>query len=166
MEEYQIRRAVPGDENALARIQTESWKAAFRDILQEDLLSRYTELGRAVNVYQRMLEEGKRNGYLLEVCGSPHCMAFWDATRETDMPGYAELICIHSLQDRWHKGYGSKMMERILQDVRAAGYSRIMLWVFAENYPAIRFYQAHGFAPNGKTKITLGAGEIMLERDL
>ena len=36
------------------------------------------------------------------------------------MTGYAELICIHSLQDNWRKGYGSKMMEQILRDMEKA----------------------------------------------
>lgn len=46
------------------------------------------------------------------------------------MTGYAELICIHSLQDNWRKGYGSKMMEQILSDMEKAGYAHALLWVF------------------------------------
>ena len=59
--------------------------------------------------------------------GTPHCIAWWDATRENDMPGYAELICIHSLQNLWRKGYGSKMMDAVLRGIAAAGYTKVML---------------------------------------
>lgn len=105
-------------------------------------------------------------GYILELDGKPHCIAWWDATREKDMPGTAELICIHSLRDNWHKGYGSRMMERVLADAKSAGYARIMLWVFDRNVRAIRFYEAHGFAASGRKQPAFGAVEEMYIREL
>ena len=100
-------------------------------------------------MYKKLLEADKGNGYILEVEEKPHCIAYWDATREADMPGYAELICIHSLQDNWHKGYGSKMIDKIFTDVKKAGYSKMMLWVFTENNRAIDFYESKGFVGVG-----------------
>lgn len=166
MEEYIIRKVMQGDENALAFIQTESWKAAFNGIVQEDLLARCTELDRVKNMYRQLLIEEKGKGYLLEVNGKPHCIAYWDSTRESDMSEYAELICIHSLQDNWHKGYGSKMMERILDDVRDMGFPKIMLWVFEKNYRAIAFYKKYGFKATERKQENLGNTEIMYEKIL
>ena len=40
--EYTIERVKLGDEEALAYIQTESWKAAFKDILCADMLQKCT----------------------------------------------------------------------------------------------------------------------------
>ena len=108
--EYTIERVKLGDETALAYIQTESWKAGFKNILSTDVLQRCTQIDKVTAMYRRLLEQNIGNGYLLKVEGNPHCIAWWDATREKNMPGYAELICIHSLQDKWRKGYGSKMM--------------------------------------------------------
>lgn len=161
-----IRKVKKGDENILACIQTESWKEAFKDILPAELLLKCTEKEHAVAMYKRLLEEYKGNGYILELDGEPHCIAWWDETREKDMPEYAELICIHSLKDNWHKGYGSMMMERVLCDVRAAGYSKIMLWVFDNNMRAIKFYEAHGFNASGQKKPALGAVEEMYVREI
>lgn len=165
MESVTIRRVAKGDEHILAYIQTESWKAAFRDIIPEDLLAKYTQPEKAAEMYRKLLEDGKGNGYLLEVNGKPHCIAYWDATRESDMPGYAELICIHSLQDQWHRGYGSKMMDRVFSDVQKAGYSKIMLWVFEKNRRAIEFYKAKGFTASGRFQSALGAAEVMYVKE-
>lgn len=161
-----IREVKQGDEKALAYIQTESWKAAFAGIVPADLLETCTELTRAENMYAKLLNEGKGNGYILEIGGQAHCIAYWDVSREKDMPGYAELICIHSLQDRWHQGYGSKMMEHILGDIRNDGFEKVMLWVFEENMRAISFYKKHGFAANGKRQEALGSIEVMYEKSL
>lgn len=164
--EYTIERVKQGDEAALAFIQTESWKAAFKDILSPEVLSRCTNLDKATEMYKRLLEQNKGNGYLLKVEGKPHCIAWWDSTRETDMSGYAELICIHSLPDQWRKGYGSKMMDAVLCDISKAGYSKVMLWVFEGNTRARRFYEVHGFTTKGKVKPGIEPTEICYEKNL
>ena len=163
---YLIRKVAPGDAPVLAYIQTESWKAAFKDILEEDVLKRCTNMERATQMYVGLLEAEKGNGYLLEVDGKGHCIAWWDATREEDMEGFAELICIHSLQVNWGKGYGSKMMDKVLSDIAEAGYTKVMLWVFEENHRARAFYEAKGFVKSAKSKVSLGAVEVMYEKVL
>lgn len=156
-----IRKVKPGDEEILAYIQTESWKDGFSHIVSEDVLKECTDYDRMVQMYRSLLEARIGNGYILEVDGKPHLTAWWDASREDDLMGYAELICIHSLKSNWRKGYGSMMMERVLGDVRESGYEKIMLWVFEENHRAIPMYQKFGFVPSGIKKDSFGAPEEM-----
>ena len=161
-----IRKACCGDEKILAYIQTESWKAAFSGIVPDDVLAQYTEIKRVERMYAALLCESQLNGYVLETEGKAQCMAFWSASRETDLPGYAELICIHSLPERWHQGYGSRMMETVLDDIRSAGYEKVMLWVFEDNARASGFYKKLGFADSKRRKQSFGSTEMMLERRL
>lgn len=164
--EYTIERVKLGDEATLAYIQTESWKSAFQDILPADILEKCTQLEKVTAMYRRLLEQNIGNGYLLKVDGAPHGIVWWDVTRETDMQGYAELICIHSMQDKWRNGYGSKMMDVVLHDIKIAGFSKVMLWVFEANTRARRFYEAHGFTTHGKVKPHIEPIEICYERNL
>lgn len=163
---YTIRRVQKGDRQTLAYIQTESWKAAFCDILAEDVLEKHTDLGHTEEMYGKLLAEGKGNGYILEVEGKPHCIAYWDRARDGDLADAAEIICIHSLQENWRKGFGSIMMDRLLEDIAAAGYSKVVLWVFEENRRARGFYEAKGFAVTEKRKPALGTVEICYEKKL
>ena len=163
---YSIKRACEGDEQTLAYIQTQSWKQAFQNILSREELERCTEIQKVTAMYKKLLENHIGNGYILTVDGHPHCIAWWDTTREKEMPGYAELICIHSLQEHWRQGYGSKMMNRVISDITQAGYPKVMLWVFEQNTRARKFYEAKGFFPNGKTKPNLVPTEICYERTL
>ncbi len=116
-----IRKVQQGDANTLAYIQTESWKAAFAGILDAETLEKCTDIDRATAMYQRLLDENKGNGYLLSVDGTPHCIAYWDTARDAELTGKAELICIHSLPENWHKGYGRQMMNRVLKDIKENG---------------------------------------------
>ena len=164
--EYTITRAEVGDEATLAYIQTESWKAGFCGILPAMELERRTQIQQVTAMYRRVLEQNYANVYILRVEGKPHCIACWASTRAADMPGYAELICIHSLSNQWRMGYGSKMMDYVLEDMRAAGYEKVMLWVFADNVRARRFYEANGLCTYGKVKPDSEPVEICYEKNI
>lgn len=161
-----IRKVRQGDEAFLAYIQTESWKAAFKDILPDEVLQKMTEINHVTAMYKRLLDECIGNGCILETDGKPHCIAWWDKARDENMPDYAELICIHSLKDKWRKGYGTKMMGKVLEDIKKAGYGKVMLWVFTDNDRARKFYESCGFTANGKAKPCYGTHEICYEKRL
>ena len=163
---YTIDHVQPGDEAVLAHIQTESWKAAFRDILAPDILAQRTQADKATEMYRRLIETNYGHGYLLRVDAQPHCIAWWSQARDNATPKCAELICIHSLPGRWRQGYGKAMMEAVLRDIKAAGYRTVILWVFQENQRARRFYEECGFSISDKTKENLGAVEVCYQRQL
>lgn len=164
--ETMIRKVQQGDANALAYIQTESWKAAFAEILDAEILEKCTDIDRAIAMYQGLLDENKGNGYLLTVGGKPHCIAYWDAARDTEFAKKAELICIHSLPDNWHKGFGSQMMDFVLTDIKKAGYSEVVLWVFRDNLRARAFYEAKGFVLKGIAKPAFDTEEVLYSKGL
>ena len=164
--DYFIRKVQQGDELNLAYIQIESWKAAFQDILSAEILQQATDLTHATAMYKQLLDENIGNGYILEVNSQPHCIAWWGKARDNDMSDYAELICIHSLQDNWRKGCGTQMMNRIMDDMKAAGYDKVMLWVFTNNVRARKFYESCGFVTYGKVKPCFETEEICYERRL
>lgn len=161
-----IRKVQQGDANVLAYIQTESWRAAFAGILDTETLAKCTNIDRATEMYLRLLEKDIGNGYILSVDGKPHCIAYWDAARDAEFVGKAELICIHSLPDNWHKGFGSQMMDRVINDIKEAGYSEVVLWVFRENQRARAFYEAKGFRPTDISKSAYDTEEILYSKGL
>ena len=69
--------------------------------------------------------------------------------------------CIHSLPDNWHKGYGSQMMDRVLEDIKEAGYSEVVLWVFRDNARARAFYEAKGFTLTDISKPAFDTEEVL-----
>lgn len=162
----EIRKVKAGDEKILAYIQTESWKKAFFHILTEEELVHYTNISKAEEMYADILSQGFGKGFILFIDGTPQCMAYWNATREKEMQQYAELICIHSLQDKWGHGYGSMMMKHILNEVKQAKYTKIMLWVFEDNERAKKFYEKHGFTLINKNKMFGSAREVMYVKDI
>lgn len=162
----EIDKVKLGDEQTLAYIQTESWKYAFKGIINDDDLLACTNLNDAIGMYRRLLENNIGNGYIMKVDDKAHCIAWWDKTRDGDIKECAELICIHSLPDMLNRGCGSMMMQRILNDIKNEGYKKVSLWVFVDNNRARRFYEKHQFVVEGKTNWFLGAKEIRYIREI
>ena len=156
-----IRKAVPGDELVLAYIQTESWKAAFAGILSPEELERCTNLQKAEQMYHNVLCREGCNMAIELVDDHPHCIAAWGTNRCELGDAVGELICIHSLQNNWAKGYGSAMMEYVLAQLRQANYESVILWVFEENIRARKFYEKHGFTLTEQKKLANGIAEVM-----
>lgn len=147
-----VRKVKKGDQEVLAYIHAQSWREGFKEILPVEFIERSTDLKKSEKMYERLISENIGNGYILEVSNNPHCIAWWDKSREEDMADYAELICIHSLNDNWNKGYGSIMLNGVLEDIKESGYKKVMLWVFEENKRAIKFYEKFGFRNTNKCK--------------
>ena len=164
--EASIRKVQQGDANALAYIQTESWKAAFAGILDDETLAKCANITRATEMYQRLLDNNIGNGYILSVDGKPYCIAYWDEARDVEFTGKAELICIHSLPGNWHKGYGSQMMDQVLMDIKKAGYSEVVLWVFRDNLRARAFYEANGFTLTDISKPAFDTEEVLYSKEI
>ena len=161
-----IRKAKIGDEKILAFIQTESWKNAFKDIISETDLEKYTNITKAEEMYSRVLKENYAENFIFEIDGKPHCIAAWSKARNSEFSDSAELICIHSLCDNWGKGYGSMMMTHILNEIKNAGFKSVLLWVFEKNTRARSFYEKHGFVLTDNTQTTYGAVEVMYRKEL
>lgn len=166
MQAVQLRSAERGDEKALAYIQTESWKSAFQGILSDEDLIQRTNLQKTEAMYERVLSNPMIHVSLETVDGEPHCMAAWSRNRGALGETVAELICIHSLPDRWRQGYGSMMMEHVLSQMKEKGFDQVILWVFAQNTRARGFYEKHGFTAGAETQNHFGADEMMYARKL
>lgn len=166
MNKVELRKAASGDERILAFIQTESWKAAFSGILSPEELKRCTDMKKAEEMYRNVLKRHIVHMTIEFVDRNPHCIAGWSQNRSDLGSHVAELICIHSLCEQWHQGYGSIMLRHILDEIKEAGYSEVILWVFEKNQNARSFYEKHGFQLSDRTNRSHGAVEIMYSKQL
>jgi len=166
MDNVIIRKAVPGDEQVLAYIQTESWKAAFAGILSPEELVRCTDLKNAEQMYRNILLSEFCDMEIEFVEDKPHCIAAWGKNRCDLGDTVAELICIHSLQNNWAKGYGSAMMKYVLAQLQRAKYESVILWVFEDNARARKFYEKHRFELTEQKKLANGIAELMYIKKL
>lgn len=152
-----IRDAGPEDAEALARVRSLSWRSAYDGLLSPALIEVATGLDGAERQRTFLTEEPARRALLAEDDGAAVGMAVYGPDRHPG--GDAELYVIYVLPEYWSKKVGAPLMDRVIEGVRAAGHSRLALWVLAANARARRFYERYGFAVIEK-KITERHGHV------
>lgn len=133
----------------LANIMIAAWRSAFRGILEDTVIEQYTGFENCKAMFTQILTSGEGTIYLASLDSKPMGLLCWlgesrDAARIEGL-----LTC----PEAWGKGVGAALMERALSDIKAAGYSSVHVWPFAENHRARRFYEKQGFHPTGQTRM-------------
>jgi GNAT superfamily N-acetyltransferase len=152
-----IRDAGPEDAEALARVRSLSWRSTYDGLLSPALIEVATGTDGAERQRTFLTEEPARRALLAEDDGAAVGMAVYGPDRHPG--GDAELYVIYVLPEYWSKKVGAPLMDRVIEGVRAAGHSRLALWVLAANARARRFYERYGFAVIEK-KITERHGHV------
>lgn len=165
MEHCMIRRAGPGDEKVLACIHTQSWSWALGEMVPREVLESQTDEAQAERLYAMILGRGLSQITLALVDGQPQCMAAWRGCQDAT-EGMAELVCIHSIKDKVGRGYGSKVLLEVLEEMKKAEYHKVVLWVFEDNVRARGFYEKHCFAFTGERREIFGGKELEYEKAL
>lgn len=154
-----LRRAVAGDEPAVAEVHVGSWQAAYRGLLPESYLARLDPVERA-----------KRYTFAAEGPDSPlTTVAVEDATicgfttvgpaRDADMEGAGELYAIYVDPSFWGRGVGRALISEARRLLVESGPAEAVLWVLAGNSRAEGFYRSDGWRPDGTARREkLGAG--------
>jgi GNAT superfamily N-acetyltransferase len=151
-----IRDAGPEDSDALARVRSLSWRSAYDGLLSPELIVAATGPDAAGRQRAFLIEDPARRALLAEDGGLAVGMAVYGPDRQA---GGAELYAIYVLPGHWSTNVGRPLMDQVIEDVRAGGYSRLGLWVLAANERARRFYERYGFAVTDK-KITERHGHV------
>jgi len=155
-----IRDAGPDDAAALARVRSLSWRSAYDGLLPAEVIAASTGPDGEARQREFLTEEPARRALLAETDGEAVGMAVYGPDRDGD--GDAELYVIYVLPGHWSKAVGRPLMDRVIEGVRARGYTRLTLWVLAGNERARRFYERYGFAIIDK-KITERHGHVTYE---
>jgi ribosomal protein S18 acetylase RimI-like enzyme len=66
-----------------------------------------------------------------------------------DAPRVGEILAIYVHPAHQRTGLGRALLDAAITELTRRGMTEVRLWVLAENGPAQRFYERHGFAPDG-----------------
>ena len=158
MPNIDIRKADSAQAGVFAEILCKSWRSAYSEIIPEDILAKFTD----VETRRKSLEKWMSGGealYLLAYCDDIPCGACCiGVSRDSDLPESGEIVAIYLLEEYWGCGIGKILMKVALEEIRAMGFERALLWVLERNARARRFYEKCGLSLDGESKNS-GLGE-------
>lgn len=147
-----VRRAVPGDEQAVAGVHVDSWQVAYRGLIPDAYLDGLDPVERA-----------KRYAFGTDGADTPLTTVAVDQegicgfatvgpARDPDSEGVGELYAIYVDPRRWGRGAGQALLVAARRLLAERGYGEAALWVLFGNCRAERFYRADGWRPDGSRR--------------
>lgn len=150
-----IRRATPDDAPALAEIHVGAWRVAYRGLVPDERLEKL-DPARSEAMFLRSMREGSEETYVAhEEVGAVVGFLTLGRCRDGDVDAetVGEIWGVYLAPDQWHRGIGARLCRHAEGVFRGWGCRAAVLWVFAGNAGARRFYEAMGYTPDGASKI-------------
>ncbi len=148
----------PSELAAIRRIADSIWPETFRDILSPEQIVYMMKMMYAPEVMERELAEGYRFD-VLKIDGEPAgymVYAVYDGKEST-----VKLHKLYLLSKYHGQGFGTLMLNHVMEVVRGWGFRTLRLNVNKYNARAIRAYERNGFITAESVKNDIGGGFFM-----
>jgi ribosomal protein S18 acetylase RimI-like enzyme len=148
----EIRQATAGDARAIAEVHVASSRKAYRGILDESLLERFS-IERRTEQFEQAIGESTEEIIVAEDDGQIVGFATFGQSRdEGAADDMGELWCIYVAPEFWGRGAGTALVNRVETLLRERECRRMTLWVLEVSDNARGFYQKRGFSLDGTVK--------------
>lgn len=143
-----IRRAERTDIEAMAKVVSDSWKAAYSNLISEDDMKLFANIVWREELFKAGFDVGKPIYVLL--CGDIiNGVCSVEKYKNEDFTDSAEIEQFYLAPASIGKGLGSMLMKFILNELAEKGFKYAVLFVMEGNQRAIRFYERNGFKSDG-----------------
>jgi GNAT superfamily N-acetyltransferase len=160
---FELRLATPRDAPEIVDLQIAAWRAAFVPLLPLDFQIPPRE--QFLIMGERAQGEAGVERTVAELDGRLAGFCTHGPSRDAGAPPeVGELRAIFVHPDRWRAGVGTALVDNALDSLRRAGFSEVIVWSFRDNAPANRFYERHGFRPDGAAETRELFGDAVVIR--
>lgn len=148
-----LRRAEASDAPALARVHVDSWQAAYRGLVADSVLKRFTYEWREERFRQSLAAHAEPT-YIAYLGDNMVGILTLGIARDADLDlaRTGEIWGIYLAPSYWRQGIGRRLFAMAEAMLLSRGYDSAVLWVLEGNDHARRFYEAMGFALDGGRK--------------
>lgn len=168
MADVSVREARPGDAAEIARIQLETWRTAYAEILPTAVLDELAfEQAQAVWA-SAVGERPSARHHVLVAMESQWVVGFtaFGPTDElaADDPDPSDTAAVAPLlvEPRWgRRGHGSRLLAAAVDHARLDGITRFVTWLPEGDTVSRGFLTSAGWAPDGLVRaLDTGSGEL------
>jgi RimJ/RimL family protein N-acetyltransferase len=141
-----VRRATPADARDIADVKVETWRAAYVGVVPQALLDAM-DIDEHTQQWEQWLSSASNAVFVAEQDAA--VVGFVSVGPCDDLHDVGELYAIYVRPAAWGGGAGPALIEAGV-DWLSARWPEAILWVARENPRARRFYERHGWVPDGE----------------
>jgi ribosomal protein S18 acetylase RimI-like enzyme len=155
---------MPTDAHAIATLLVRSWRAAYRDLIPEDVLAGLFIADREEFWSGALTAPVPRSGAVVATIADVVVgfAATGSPLDHSDDPDLGHLYALYVDPDLWRRGIGTPLHAAALDRLRSCGFTHAGLWILEGNDRALRFYRRHGWTDSGRTQVDRGPGGTAL----
>ena len=158
----EVKKATIDDVKDISRIHALSWKYAYKGIILQAFLDELKE-DYWVSAFVDWIKDKVLTAQILFENSKPIGCVAYGTSRDKSLPDWGEIISLYLLPEYFGKGYGNKLLNSALLDLKELGYESIYLWVLKDNQRARRFYEKNGLQYNNDEYVLDIMGEKLID---
>ncbi len=164
MPSINIRPAEPADAQAIASVQTASWRTTYAGLVPTEFLENMDVNRRAEVWHTWLTDSSRRQCFVVAEDADGQVVGFASGGPERDAdPIYkGELSAIYILDAYHGQGIGRRLVQAVVMWLTQNHYHTMLIWVLAGNNIGIGFYEAIGGQRINSKSIEIG-GETLEE---
>jgi len=163
-----VRPARPGDVPEIARIQVETWRAAYHAILPAAVLESLTVEAAVPAWTAAVTEPPTPRHHVLVALEQQWVVGFTAVAPADDLedgdpdPDATALIGPLLVEPRWgRRGHGSRVLAAAVDHARDDGQRRAIAWLPTADSASLDFFRSAGWEADGYARVLdTGAGEV------
>lgn len=168
MADVSVRPAVAGDAGELGRIQVETWRIAYPDVVPAPVLDSLSAEVAGASWAAAIRTPPTPRHHVLVALEQQWRVGFAalgpadDLESDDPDPGTTGLLALILVEPRWgRRGHGSRLLAAAMDHARGDGMSRVLAWVPEADVVTRDFLVSAGWAPDGLARaLDTGAGEL------
>jgi len=158
MSEIMVRPARPGDARGIARLDVETWRAAYAGVLSVDYLVGLSERRREAGWRSVILREPRDVRVAVDAAGAIVGFGSCGPNRG-DRSFTGEVFTLYVGPDWQNQGIGRRLLIALFRRLVAAGRQSAILWVLRDN-PSRFFYERLGGHQIRRKPLAVGGAAI------
>lgn len=154
-----IRPAELADARAIARVHVDTWRTAYRGIVDAGYLGSLSYRKFEERRRQRLAEPGTWT-FVAEAAGEVVGFVTAGPNRTADPRHDAEIFAIYVRKSHAGQGLGKALVGAAARALSRAGFRSLLLWVLTANAPSRAFYESIGGSLSGQKSERFGSQDL------
>jgi GNAT superfamily N-acetyltransferase len=153
-----LREASAADLDAVTAVFLRCWRGSYATVLPERVIAVFDESS-AHDLWRRALVRPAPGTRGVVAVADGRVVGIVRMGSDPDEPSARHVYSLYVDPSVQGQGVGGRLLEAADAWFAAEGGHEATLWVFAANAPARRFYERHGWHPDGGSRVEAEFGE-------